>query len=237
MFEASLVESTGQIRTNTRRLAVVSFLMQAAVLSVLVALPILHPASLPRHNGVSLLAPPYAPAAPRVQRTTATSSAQRTMLSFLANTRQTIPSTPTDQGTTQPGPEPIGSMDGAGDGTVAGSILGMPQPATPHVAQAAPAKTGPTRVSSGVASGRLLAPITPQYPAIAKQARVQGTVVVHALISKSGQVENAQVVSGPPMLAQAAVAAVAQARYRPYLLNGEPVEVETTINLISQLNE
>ncbi|WP_446743285.1 energy transducer TonB [Silvibacterium acidisoli] len=237
MFEASLVESTGRIRTNSRRLAAVSFVMQAAVLAALIAWPILHPATLPRYNVVSFLAPPYSPPATHIQKATPASSAARPMFSLLQSARQIIHPASADQQQAQGAPEAIGLVDGAIGGSVPGAILGMAQPAMPHVAAAAPAKSGPARVSSGVAAGRLLTPITPQYPAIARQAHVQGTVVVHALISKSGQVVDAQVVSGPPMLAQAALSAVAQARYRPYLLNGEPVEVETTINLVFQLSE
>ncbi len=75
----------------------------------------------------------------------------------------------------------------------------------------------------------------PQYPAIAKAARIQGTVVLQATISKTGTIEGLQVLSGPPMLQQAAMDAVRSWRYKPYLLNGEPVEVGTTINVVFSL--
>ena len=90
-------------------------------------------------------------------------------------------------------------------------------------------------MSSGVAAGQLLVPIQPAYPAIAKAARIQGTVVVLATISKSGTIENLRVVSGPPMLQSAATEAIQKARYRPFMLNNEPVEVETTINVVFTL--
>ena len=77
----------------------------------------------------------------------------------------------------------------------------------------------------------------PQYPAIAKAARIQGIVVLQATISKSGSIQNLRVISGPPMLQQAAMDAVRSWRYKPYLLNGEPVEVETTINVVFNLGE
>jgi protein TonB len=73
------------------------------------------------------------------------------------------------------------------------------------------------------------------YPPIAKAARVQGTVVLQATISKAGTIENLRVVSGPAMLQQAALDAVKTWRYKPYLLNNEPVEVETTVNVIFTL--
>lgn len=78
-------------------------------------------------------------------------------------------------------------------------------------------------------AGNKLSGAAPQYPAIAREARIEGTVVLSATISKSGTIENLHVVSGPPMLVQAAEQAVRTWRYRPYLLNGEPVEVETTV--------
>lgn len=80
--------------------------------------------------------------------------------------------------------------------------------------------------------GILLAKSPPAYPAIAKAAGVQGTVVLQATISKSGTIENLRVVSGPLMLQQAAMDAVKTWRYRSYLLNNEPVEVETTVNVV-----
>jgi protein TonB len=100
------------------------------------------------------------------------------------------------------------------------------KPATPK---------GPGHVSSGVAAGQLLVPIKPAYPSIAKAARIQGTVVVQAVISKTGTIEQLHVISGPPMLQGAATEAIQRARYRPFMLNGEPVAVETTINVVFTL--
>jgi len=86
-----------------------------------------------------------------------------------------------------------------------------------------------------VAAGYLLQKTMPVYPPIAKAARVQGTVVLQATISKTGTIEGLHVLSGPAMLQQAAVDAVRSWRYRPYLLNGDPVEVETTVNVVFTL--
>jgi protein TonB len=77
----------------------------------------------------------------------------------------------------------------------------------------------------------------PVYPAIAKATRTEGTVVLQATISRSGTIENLRVASGPGLLQQAALDAVKTWRYRPYLLNGEPVEVETTVNVVFKLQE
>jgi protein TonB len=73
--------------------------------------------------------------------------------------------------------------------------------------------------------------VQPQYPPLARQARIQGSVVLRALISKTGQIENLQVVSGHPMLTSSAIQAVKQWQYKPYILNGQPVEVETNITV------
>jgi protein TonB len=90
-------------------------------------------------------------------------------------------------------------------------------------------------ISGGVMVGLLLLKTTPVYPPIAKAARVQGTVVLQATISKTGAIENLRVLNGPAMLQQAALDAVKSWRYRPYLLSGEPVEVETQVNVVFTL--
>jgi protein TonB len=102
----------------------------------------------------------------------------------------------------------------------------------PQVKAAPPRKVN---ISAGVELGLLIQKVTPTYPPIAKAARVQGTVVLQATISKQGTIEDLKVVSGPPMLQQAALDAVRQWRYRPYLLNNEPVEVETSVQVIFTL--
>ena len=78
--------------------------------------------------------------------------------------------------------------------------------------------------------------VQPLYPALAKQARIQGTVRLQAVIAKDGSVVELQVISGHPLLVQAALDAVRQWRYRPTLLNGEPVEVVTTIDVVFTLS-
>jgi protein TonB len=98
-----------------------------------------------------------------------------------------------------------------------------------------PTPKHPLTISSGVATGQLISPIRPTYPAIAMAAHIQGTVVIEATISRSGTIENLQVIEGPPMLRQAAIDAVSATRYRPFLLNGDPVEVQTSIRVIFSL--
>jgi protein TonB len=128
----------------------------------------------------------------------------------------------------------VAGMEGMGGGTaggVMGGILGGIG-SGPTVKAAPPKKLS---ISSGVMAGNLLEKTIPQYPAIAKAARIQGTVVLQATISKNGTIQNLRVVSGPPMLQQAALDAVRSWRYKPYLLNGDPVEVETTVNVVFNL--
>ncbi len=90
-------------------------------------------------------------------------------------------------------------------------------------------------VSAGVAVGLLLQRTTPIYPAIAKTARVSGTVVLQAIISKTGAIDDVQVISGPEMLRQSALTAVRNWRYKPYLLDNQPIAVETTVSVIFSL--
>jgi protein TonB len=91
------------------------------------------------------------------------------------------------------------------------------------------------RVSTAVEEGLLIRRTIPVYPAIARAAGVSGTVALAATISKTGTIENLRVTGGPPMLQRAAVDAVSTWLYRPYLLDGKPVEVETTVNVIFTL--
>ena len=123
-----------------------------------------------------------------------------------------------------------GSDFGGSSNGVMGSLFGAT--AAPKVKAETPKKIN---ISSGVAAGMLLQKTQPVYPPIAKAARVQGTVVLQAKISKTGSIEDLHVISGPAMLQQAALDAVKSWRYRPYLLNNEPVEVETTVNVIFTL--
>jgi periplasmic protein TonB len=82
-----------------------------------------------------------------------------------------------------------------------------------------------------MSEGNLIRKVQPAYPPLARSARIQGQVVLQAVISRQGSIENLSVVTGHPMLVQAAIDAVRQWRYRPYILNNEPVEVETQITV------
>jgi TonB family protein len=94
---------------------------------------------------------------------------------------------------------------------------------------AEPARPGVVRVSQGVMAGLLASKVAPDYPVDAKQARIQGTVVMRVIVDNEGNVANIQLISGHPLLAPAAIDAVKQWKYRPYLLDGMPVEIETQV--------
>ena len=79
--------------------------------------------------------------------------------------------------------------------------------------------------------GDLIRKVQPTYPPLARSARIQGSVVLVAIISKEGAIENLHVLAGHPLLVRAAIDAVQQWRYRPYILNSEPIEVETQITV------
>jgi TonB family protein len=113
---------------------------------------------------------------------------------------------------------------------VVGGVLGGIISSTP----AAVPKSGTSQrveVSAGVSQGLLVRQVTPDYPPLARQARIQGTVVLGAVIGRDGSIQSLHLVSGHPMLAPSAIDAVKQWKYKPYFLNGETVEVETTINV------
>jgi protein TonB len=127
-----------------------------------------------------------------------------------------------------PGGVPGGQMGGVIGGVI-GGVGGAPPPPKPTQ----------TRIRQGgaVTAASLINRVQPVYPPLARQTRISGTVRLHAIISKSGGVQQLEVLSGHPLLVQAALDAVKQWRYRPTTLNGEPVEVDTTIDVIFSLNQ
>jgi protein TonB len=120
----------------------------------------------------------------------------------------------------------VGGMAGGSVGGVLGSIVSAAPTAVPKAAT-------PKRitVSQGVTTGLLIRKVQPAYPPLAKQARISGAVVLQAVIGKDGTIQNLRAVSGHPMLIQSAIDAVRQWKYKPYFLNGEPVEVDTQVTV------
>ena len=235
MFEDALMESGGRIRTQRGWFSGVAALCNGSVLCLLVLWPLLHPASLPRQTLSMLLTAPAPPAAPMPQTPQVVNVAThlRTLVDPFTPPRvipNQIRESKDAPPTIQTGLAPFANESDGGSLTGLDASIGT---GTPPLVRVAPRTK--MAISSGVMAGNKLSGVDPQYPAIARAARIQGTVVLAATISKMGIIENLRVVSGPPMLAPAAEAAVRTWRYRPYRLNGEPVEVETTVSVIFNL--
>ena len=237
MFEDSLVESAALLRTHNRWPAVVSITTQLCVAALILTIPLLHPEVLPMRQILpATLAPPRAPVPPpqpiHLQPRTA-AAAVSAPAPIAIETTPLVPTLLHPDGPAVDTPAlPVIDIGDAHSSLPAG--INSAAPAGPHVSAGPPAATvssKPLAVSSGVLAGYLIAPIRPEYPQIARITRTEGSVVIEAIISRTGTIESTHIVSGPPMLQQAAMDAVRQARYRPFLLNGQPTEVQTTITI------
>jgi periplasmic protein TonB len=237
MLESN-AESLSAGRVLRRKALTLSIVLECAVLSVLVLDPLLYPGVLPNILARTP-APPYrhfadvfvseAPLAPSGPSTTSNPTR-----SLLAQQPAHIPSRvfsgaiPDAPGSPSAlGPE-IPGTPGLGDRGVPFSFgPGAPPALKPPVEK----RDKPVNVSQGVMEAMLINKVTPVYPAPARAIRLSGEVVLHAVIGADGTVRQLQVLSGNPLLVQAAVVAVRQWRYRPTMLSGEPVEVNTTITV------
>ena len=235
MFEDSLIESGNKLKTKRLGTTILSFLLQVGLIGVLILIPLIYTDALPKGNLMTFLVapPPPPPPPPPPAAAVKVVKIQSEVINGQLRTPTKIPNkvqmikeeeAPPDLGAGGvPGGVP-GGIPGGSMGGVMGGILGSTNAAIPKVAT--PQRV---RVSSGVSTGLLIKKVTPNYPQLAKQARIQGSVVLQAEISKEGTIQNLQLISGHPMLAPAAIEAVKQWRYKPYLLNGEPVAVETQV--------
>ncbi len=241
MFDDSLVESGGRLARRNPWTTAFSFAGQIFAGGILVLMSMIYTETLPTQKLLNVLeAPVPPPAAAPEQRVVA--QAARSTSEFaggvLVPPREIPARIKMVEDETAPGNPPINSglgvLKGTGDG-VPNSVLTDVLGSTPV---AVPKPTiSKVRVSSGVAQGLLVRQIKPEYPALARQARIEGTVMLQATIGKDGTVQNLRVISGHPMLTAAAIAAARQWLYKPYYLNGEPVEVETQINVIFTLKD
>jgi periplasmic protein TonB len=234
MFEDSLVESrVAVVSAEKRWTAVASAALQVSLAAVVIALPLLHPEALPFHMDAPKVLMPLIPKPPvPVVQTEQAPSGSTSNFAPPVESRPLI-FTQSAGNETATNDAPVLSLIGNG---MVGST-GVPEGLSvgeghgPAVSVVTKPQAGPLRISSGLSAGMLLAPIRPIYPAIARAAHVEGSVVVEAVISKTGTIESLHVVSGPLMLQNAALEALREARYRPYRLNGEAVEVQTTITV------
>ena len=242
MFEDSLVESSGRIKTKRGWTTFLSFGFQAVLIGILILIPLIYTEALPKSQMMTFLVAPPPPPPPPPPPAAAPVRVVKPQTELINNQLRQPTHIPKEVKMIKeeeapqvasagvlggvPGGMPGGQLGGVLGGIVSSSSLPPPKVAPPQK----------VRVSSGVATGLLISKIQPQYPAIAKTARIQGTVVLEATISKQGTIEGLRAVSGPPMLYQSAIDAVSKWRYKPYMLNGEPVEVGTTVNVVFTLN-
>jgi len=238
MFEDSLLESGGRLKTRRGRTTTFAIILEIALIGVMVLLPLIFTEALPKQQLMTFLVappPPPPPPPPAAAPVKIVKQIQTDIVNGALRTPTKIPQkvqmikedeAPPQMAATGvvggvPGGIPGGQMGGVIGGIISSTPVAVPKVATPQR----------VRVSQGVVSGLKVKDVRPNYPPLARQARIQGTVVLHAVISKEGAIENLTLMSGHPMLAPAAIDAVKQWRYKPYLLNGEPVEVDTEVQV------
>lgn len=247
LFADSLLETTGGQRRRRMWAMIFSSVLQCLVIATCVVLSLWYTEVLPRQELITLLSspPPPPPAAPPPPPASTAPKNPRAV-SSLINGKLIAPSSIPSKILIlkEKEPEPfssgglgvVGGVPGGTLGGVVGGILNsVPKPRV--TLQSAPPTPQRVVISQGVTEGMLLSKVQPVYPPIAVAARTEGIVTLKAIIAKDGTIKNLQVLSGHPMLVPAAIDAVQRWRYRPYLLNGEPVEVETTIQVIFTLSQ
>ena len=245
MFDDLVVSSANPQRTHKPWTVALSFLIQFGIVIVMILIPLIYTEALPKQLLTTFLVappppPPPPPPAAAVQRVV------KPIARIIHNGQMTAPTVipkkvsmikeeelPPDVGAVGvaggvPGGVPGGQAGGVLGGIIGGTGAGLPPPPKP-------AANKPVRVGGNVAQANLIRQVTPVYPPIAKTAHISGTVLLHAIIGKDGTVQDLQYVSGPPLLMKSAKDAVRQWRYKPTLLNGEPVDVDTTISVVFTL--
>jgi protein TonB len=237
IFGDSMLETSWTQRARRSWTTLTSFGVQALVISLLLLLPVLKTVGLPEARTVSTpisLGRVSSEPAPS-QRTAGPSVVQTNILPLRLMQPSQIPPVirmgaeePAAPTTGGPGGgiDGMGLPPGTGDGSIT-SLLGGIRPVLPTP----PPTIARAIRTSSMLEGNLIRRVEPVYPPLARSARIQGSVVLVALISKAGTIDNLHALSGPPMLVPAAVNAVSQWRYRPYILNSEPIEVETQITV------
>jgi len=240
MFEDSLIESGGKLKTKRGATTVVSFILELIFLGILVLLPLIFTEALPTKQLMTMLTAPPPPPPPPAAAPVIVKKMQSELDNGQLRTPTAIPKKIQmikEDETPNVGPAGVvGGVPGGVPGGTMGGVLGSVMSSVPSAMPKA-ATPQRVRVSQGVSQGLLIHKVQPSYPPLARQARIQGVVVLQALIGKDGTITNLHVVSGHPMLTNSALEAVKEWRYKPYYLNGEPVEVETTINVNFTLSE
>jgi len=239
MFEDSLLESGGRLKTKRGRTTTFAIILEIGLIGLMVLMPLIFTEALPKQQLMTFLVappPPPPPPPPAAAPVHVVKQVQTDIVNGELRTPTKIPqkvqmikedeAPPPAMASSGvvggvPGGIPGGQMGGVIGGIISSTPVAVPKVATPQR----------VRVSQGVSQGLLVRKVNPTYPPLARQARISGTVVLRAVISKDGSIENLTLVSGHPMLAPAAIDAVKQWKYKPYLLNGEPVEVDTEVQV------
>jgi protein TonB len=232
MFE-DMVLSGKTKPTHKRWTVILSTLVQGLILGIMILIPLIYTEALPKQLLTTFLvapAPPPPPPPPAAAPVKVIRPKIQPVNAMVAP--KVIPKTVAM--IKDDAPDIAAGIDGGVAGTTAlggalGGILGN-GPAPPK-----PAAPQRIRVGGSVQAAKMLRQTPPVYPAIAKTAHVSGTVILHAVIAKDGTVQELTYVSGPPLLMKSAMDAVRDWKYTPTTLNGDPVEVDTTISVVFQL--
>ena len=232
MFNELLESSSRRKSTNAGWSVIVSAIIEISALLVLVLIPLIYTQALPKAMLATLLvAPPPPPPPPPPPVKTITKPIARLIQSGKLMQPRAIPKDVAvfKEAELPPDVTSNASQSGVfggipGEGLIAGNGSVVPPP---------PKAAAPARIKQGgaVTAASIITQTPPVYPPLARQARIQGGVVLHAIIDREGKVAQLEVVSGHPLLVQSALDAVKQWRYKPTQLNGEPVEVDTTIQV------
>jgi protein TonB len=232
MFDQLVISSPNPTKTHKSWTVALSAIVQSIILGILILIPLIYTEALPKGMLNTFLVapapppPPPPPAAP-VKAVRAPRVVQ--LNKMVAPT--VIPKNVAIVKDEAPVIYTNGGVDGGTGGGILNGIIGSGGSGPPPPPKAA----SRIRVGGNVQAAALVNKVTPQYPPIAKTAHVAGTVILHAIIAKDGSIQELQYMSGPPLLMKSAMDAVKEWRYKPTMLNGEPVEVDTTISVVFSL--
>ncbi|PYT99355.1 MAG: energy transducer TonB [Acidobacteria bacterium] len=245
MFEEMVVSSPHPTKTKKPVTVLLSAVFQLVFLGILMLIPLIYTEGLPKTMMATMLTAPPPPPPPPPPPAAVQIVKVRPQVHLMDAGKLMQPKViPKEVKIIKEEAEPdmgaVGAVGGVPGGVAGGSMGGVLGGVLGGVGTAPPPKpkpTGPVRIGGNVQAAKLVNRITPIYPPLARQTRISGTVRLHAIISKDGSIQQLEVISGHPLLQQAALDAVRQWRYQPTLLNGEPVEVDTTIDVIFSLNQ
>jgi periplasmic protein TonB len=246
MFEEMVVSSPHPTKTKKPVTVLLSAVFQLVFLGILLLIPLIYTDALPKTMMATMLTAPPPPPPPPPPPAAVQVVKVRPQVHLMDAGKLMAPKViPKEVKIIKEEAEPdmgaIGAVGGVPGGVAGGSMGGVLGGVIGGVGTAPPPPkprpTGPVRVGGNVQAARIVNRVQPVYPPLARQTRISGTVRLHAIISKDGTIRELEVLSGHPLLQQAALDAVRQWRYQPTLLNGEPVEVDTTIDVIFSLNQ